>query len=201
MYFLAKRIFDIIFSCAVLMLMLPLFVLISLAIVVNSGCPVFYLQDRIGKDWHSFKIIKFRTMVKDAEKIGPGISLANDARITFVGGILRKFKLDELPQFINVLTGRMSIIGPRPELKKFASCYPDEYSEILKIKPGITDFASIKFRNESKLLKDNNESELFYTKEILPVKISLCQKYISEMNFITDLKIIFKTAAGILLCK
>jgi len=201
MYLITKRIFDIIISFAALVVLLPVLIIIAAAVIINSGFPIFYLQDRIGKDWRPFKIIKFRTMVNGADKIGPGISMMNDERITFVGKILRKFKLDEIPQFINVLIGSMSIIGPRPELKKYAAFYPDEYSEILKIRPGLTDYASIEFMNESALLENKTESETFYLKEILPVKILLCKRYLEDMNFITDLKIIFKTAAGILLCK
>ncbi|MHB1688485.1 MAG: sugar transferase [Ignavibacteriaceae bacterium] len=199
MYFTTKRLFDIIISLAAVILLLPLLILISFAVLISSGSPVFYLQKRVGKDWKIFKIIKFRTMVNNADKIGPGISSLNDNRITFTGKILRKFKLDELPQFLNVLLGTMSLIGPRPELEKYVSHYRKDYSEILKIKPGITDYASIKFKNESALFVDAAKAESFYIKEILPQKISLYKKYISEMSIATDLKIFFETAKGIML--
>ena len=132
-------------------------------------------------------------MVKNAEKMGMGISSYNDTRITSIGKILRKFKIDELPQFFNVLAGNMSLVGPRPELLKYAKYYADDYSEILKIKPGITDYASIEFKDESLLLNNSNDNEKIYLNKILPQKISLYKKYLMEANLKTDLKIIFST--------
>lgn len=198
MYFIVKRLLDILISIIAITLLLPLLVFISFTILITSGLPVFYLQERVGKDWIRFKIIKFRTMINNAEKIGPSISILNDERITFIGKYLRKSKLDELPQLINVLIGDMSLVGPRPELLRFVNCYPKEYCEILKIKPGISDYASIIFVNESKLLIESNDPESFYIKEVLPLKLDLCIKYLHEMSLVIDIKILFNTARGIL---
>ena len=198
MYFIVKRLLDILISIIAITLLLPLLVFISFTILITSGLPVFYLQERVGKDWIRFKIIKFRTMINNAEKIGRSISILNDKRITFIGKYLRKSKLDELPQLINVLIGDMSLVGPRPELLRFVNCYPKEYCEILKIKPGISDYASIIFVNESKLLIESNDPESFYIKEVLPLKLDLCIKYLHEMSLVIDIKILFNTARGIL---
>ncbi len=193
MYFFVKRILDILITLIGTILFFPLIIAVSLIILLSSGYPVFFLQERVGKDWKIFKIIKFRTMVKNAEKMGMDISSYNDTRITSIGKILRKFKIDELPQFFNVLAGNMSLVGPRPELLKYAKYYADDYSEILKIKPGITDYASIEFKDESLLLNNSNDNEKIYLNKILPQKISLYKKYLKEANLKTDLKIIFST--------
>lgn len=162
--------------------------------MINSGTPIFYLQERVGIDWKKFRIIKFRTMVTNADVIGPGISSEDDSRITKIGKILRKYKIDELPQLFNVFIGDMSLIGPRPELAKYAEYYREDYSRILKIKPGITDFASISYRDEALLLNGKKkESEIFYLKQILPQKISLYDKYLEEISPTTDAKILFST--------
>ncbi len=193
MYFFVKRILDILITLIGIILFFPLIIAVSLIILLSSGYPVFFLQERVGKDWKIFKIIKFRTMVKNAEKMGMGISSYNDTRITSIGKILRKFKIDELPQIFNVFAGNMSLVGPRPELLKYAEYYADDYSEILKIKPGITDYASIEFKDESLLLNNSNDNEKVYLNKILPEKISLYKKYLKEANLKTDLKIIFST--------
>ena len=162
MYFFVKRILDILITLIGIILFFPLIIAVSLIILLSSGYPVFFLQERVGKDWKIFKIIKFRTMVKNAEKMGIGISSYNDTRITSIGKILRKFKIDELPQIFNVFAGNMSLVGPRPELLKYAEYYADDYSEILKIKPGITDYASIEFKDESLFLNNSNDNEKVY---------------------------------------
>ena len=193
MYFFIKRNLDILITFVSAVLFFPVIIVVSMVILVSSGYPVFFLQERVGKDWKSFKIIKFRTMVKNADKKGIGVSSHNDSRITSIGKFLRKFKIDEIPQIFNVLIGNMSLVGPRPELLKYAEYYMDDYSEILKIKPGITDYASLKFRNESELLKNTNDNEKFYINKILPEKIQLYKKYLKEANLKTDLRIIFST--------
>ncbi len=193
MYFFVKRILDILITLIGIILFFPLIIAVSLIILLSSGYPVFFLQERVGKDWKIFKIIKFRTMVKNAEKMGIGISSYNDTRITSIGKILRKFKIDELPQIFNVFAGNMSLVGPRPELLKYAEYYADDYSEILKIKPGITDYASIEFKDESLFLNNSNDNEKIYLNTILPQKIALCKKYLKEANLKTDFKIIFST--------
>ena len=193
MYFFVKRILDILITLIGTILFFPLIIAISVIILISSGYPIFFLQERVGKDWRIFKIIKFRTMLKNADKMGINISSFNDSRITAIGRFLRKFKLDELPQIFNVLIGNMSLVGPRPELLKYAEYYADDYSEILKIKPGITDYASIEFKDESILLNDSIDNEKIYLNKILPRKISLYKKYLKEVNLKTDLKIILTT--------
>ena len=193
MYFFVKRILDILITLIGTILFFPLIIVISVIILFSSGYPIFFLQERVGKDWKIFKIIKFRTMLKNADKMGISLSSFNDSRITAIGKFLRKFKLDELPQIFNVLVGNMSLVGPRPELLKYAEYYADDYSEILKIKPGITDYASIEFKDESVLLDDSTDNEKIYLNKILPRKISLYKKYLKEVNLKTDLKIIFTT--------
>jgi lipopolysaccharide/colanic/teichoic acid biosynthesis glycosyltransferase len=197
MYYHLKRIFDVFISTLVVVLLLPLFAIIALIVSLTSGLPVFFFQERIGKDWKPFRIIKFRTMVKNADKMGPGITSAYDERITRTGRVLRKYKMDELPQFLNILKGDMSLIGPRPELLKYINYYKEDYSLILNIKPGITDYATIKFRYEEDFIAGNNKEE-FYLKNILPSKIILYKKYINEMGFFTDVKILLSTVKAIL---
>ena len=193
MYFFIKRILDILITLIGTILFFPVIIAVSLIILISSGYPVFFLQERVGKDWKIFKIIKFRTMVKNADKMGIGISSHDDSRITSIGKFLRKFKIDEIPQIFNVLIGNMSLVGPRPELLKYAEYYIDDYSEILKVKPGITDYASLEFRNESELLQNSDDNEKTYLNKILPDKIQLYKKYLKEANLITDIKIIFST--------
>ena len=132
-------------------------------------------------------------MVNNADQIGPGVSSEDDMRVTSLGKFLRKYKLDELPQFFNVFFGEMSLIGPRPELFKYAEFYKDDYTKILSLKPGITDYASINFRNEALLLNGQAESESFYLMKILPEKIFLYKKYLKDVSLVTDLKILFST--------
>jgi lipopolysaccharide/colanic/teichoic acid biosynthesis glycosyltransferase len=198
MYCYLKRIFDVLLSAMMIIILLPLFIITALLILITSGLPIFFYQERVGKDWKIFRIIKFRTMIKNAEKLGPGITAFSDERITPFGRILRNYKLDELPQLFNVLKGEMSIIGPRPELLKYIKFYLDDYASILNIKPGITDYAAIKFIDEENLINFNNKEESYINK-ILPSKIILYKKYINEMGFFTDMKILLNTVRGILL--
>jgi lipopolysaccharide/colanic/teichoic acid biosynthesis glycosyltransferase len=193
MYDKLKGFIDLFISVILLLLLLPVFILISLAIMLESGLPVFFSQERVGKNWERFRILKFRTMINGAENIGPSVTSDNDERITTVGKFLRQYKLDELPQLINVIKGEMSIVGPRPEVLKFAQVFSKEYSDILKVKPGISDYASIKYREESMLINQNKDIEEIYTKKILPLKISLYYKYLSEKSILTDFKIIYST--------
>jgi len=193
MYFTLKRLSDIIFSFIALIILLPLFFLIFILIYLTSGKPVFFKQERVGKNWEIFYLYKFRTMKLSETGEDYGVTSANDSRITTVGRILRTYKLDELPQLINVLWGKMSVVGPRPELEKFAMIYRNDYDKILKLKPGISDYASIKYHNESKLLKENEDPEIYYLNNILPDKINLNKQYISEASLTTDFKIIITT--------
>lgn len=186
------------FSSVGLVVLAPFFLLIGLAIRVDSHGPVFYLQQRIGKNGRPFRLFKFRTMHCGADKSEP-LTIGNrDARITRFGYWLRRFKLDELPQLVNVLMGNMSLVGPRPELKKFVDLYTDEQRKVLSVKPGITDYASIEFRNENKLLEGKEDPIAFYIKEIMPAKLALNQKYINERSFRTDVIIIFRTLQSLI---
>jgi lipopolysaccharide/colanic/teichoic acid biosynthesis glycosyltransferase len=188
-----KRIFDIIFSFFGLILLLPLLLLIALLIKLESKGSLFYLQTRVGKDNIDFKIFKFRTMFVGSDKKGLLTLGDRDPRITKTGFFLRKYKLDELPQLINVFIGNMSFVGPRPEVRKYVDYYSKEDLMILSVKPGITDYASIHYRDEAELLKGVNNPEQFYIDNIMPEKIKLNKKYINSHNLFTDFKIILKT--------
>ncbi|MEO0258471.1 MAG: sugar transferase [candidate division WOR-3 bacterium] len=188
-----KRWFDIAASLIGLILLSPVFIVISLLIKLVDGGPIFYKQERIGKDFRPFLLIKFRTMTVDADKMGPLVTAGDDRRVTKIGKFLRKTKLDELPQLLNVLKGDMSIVGPRPEVEKYVKEYEDDYKHILRVKPGITDYATVEYRNEEEILKAFVNPEEGYIREILPKKIKLYRKYIAEMGFKTDLKIIINT--------
>jgi lipopolysaccharide/colanic/teichoic acid biosynthesis glycosyltransferase len=188
-----KRLFDITFSSLGLLLCLPLFGVIALLIKLDSKGPVFFRHERVGKHFVPFHVCKFRTMVTDSVKKGPSITSENDSRITSVGRLLRKTKLDELPQLWNVLKGEMSFVGPRPEVSKYVTMFSEDYNDILKVRPGITDYASIDFRNEEKVLSNYNDPEEGYIKEVLPAKIALYRKYLSEKGFFTDAKLILLT--------
>ncbi|SRR5690554_478243 len=193
-----KRAFDFIFSFIGLILLSPIFLIISLLIALSSKGGVFYKQTRVGKDNIDFKVYKFRSMIVNADKKGL-LSIGKDGRdprITKIGYILRKYKLDELPQLINVLKGDMSLVGPRPEVRKYVDLYDDNQKEILKVKPGITDIASITFRNENDLLSQNPNPEDYYIQEIMPKKISLSLEYVKTRTLIKDIKLIFKTILG-----
>jgi lipopolysaccharide/colanic/teichoic acid biosynthesis glycosyltransferase len=188
-----KRIFDVAASIIGLIVLLPLFIIIAILIKLNDKGPIFYKQKRIGQNFKPFKLLKFRTMIVNADKIGPAVTKDGDPRITKIGKFLRKTKLDELPQLWNVIRGDMSIVGPRPEVEKYIQYYEDDYKEILKVKPGITDYATIKFRNEEEILSKYDDTESAYIKYVLPEKIKLYKTYIKEISFLTDLKIIFWT--------
>jgi lipopolysaccharide/colanic/teichoic acid biosynthesis glycosyltransferase len=189
-----KRLLDFIASFYGLILLSPIFVLAALWIKIDSRGPIFFRQERVGFQGSLFRIHKFRTMVLDAEKKGKQITVGADSRITTVGSFLRKYKLDELPQLIDVLVGDMSLVGPRPEVSKYIDCYSDdEKHDVLSVKPGITDNASIEFRDESELLASSKDPEATYINEVLPRKIALYRKYASERSFFGDVVIIFKT--------
>ncbi len=194
---LLKRIIDILFSFVALVFLFPVIFVISLAIFFQNGLPVFFYQERVGKNWKRFKIIKFRTMINGAENAGPDISTDNDSRITNIGRFLRNYKLDEIPQLFNVLKGDMSIVGPRPELLKYVNDFSDEYVEILKLRPGLSDFAALEYSNEAALIKSSLNAEEFYRSSILPEKIKLYNRYIKEIGFFTDIKIILMTLKNI----
>jgi lipopolysaccharide/colanic/teichoic acid biosynthesis glycosyltransferase len=188
-----KRGFDILCSLVGIVILFPLFILIGILIKIDSKGPIIFKQIRIGKNFKPFTLYKFRTMIIDSAKNSLLLTVDNDPRITKIGRFLRKTKLDELPQLFNVLKGDMSIVGPRPEVQRYVSMFEKDYREILTIKPGITDYASIEFRNEENILRRYNDVEEGYIKEILPAKIALYKRYLKEKSFLTDLKIIFLT--------
>ena len=188
-----KRVFDTIVSLIGLTLLLPFFLIIAIIIKTDSSGPVFFRQVRVGKNGKEFKIFKFRTMVQDAEKKGMQITVGKDNRITKSGHFLRKTKLDELTQLINILTGNMSFVGPRPEIPKYVAMYDENQKDILMLKPGITDLASIEYRDENTLLAKSDNPEETYIKEILPRKIELNIKYIKNMSIIHDIELILRT--------
>ena len=189
-----KRLFDFIASSFGLILLTPIFVLVALWIKLDSRGAIFFRQERVGFQGDLFRIHKFRTMVFDAEKKGKHITVGADLRITTIGRFLRKYKLDELPQLIDVLVGDMSLVGPRPEVPKYIDYYSDdEKHAVLSVKPGITDNASIEFRGENELLASAKDPEAAYINEVLPKKIALYRKYVRERSFFGDVAIIFKT--------
>lgn len=188
-----KRLFDIFFSLIGLLFLSPLFVVVALLIKLGSEGSVFFRQERIGKNFESFRIYKFRTMAVGADKIGPLITVGGDERITKIGKFLRKYKIDELPQLFNVLKGEMSFVGPRPEVKKYVQLFKSDYKKLLKIRPGITDPASIQYSAEETNLSLSKSWEEDYIKRILPEKIKLSLHYLDNHNFITDLKLILIT--------
>ena len=188
-----KRGIDILFSLIGLICLFPFFIFISFFIFITSKGGVFFVQLRVGKNNKDFKLYKFRTMFLNSDSKGLLTVGNNDKRITKLGYYLRKNKLDELPQLINVLNGTMSIVGPRPEVRKYVNLYNSEQKSILDVKPGITDFASLMYYNENEILANSVNPEETYINEIMPIKLELNKQYINEMSLFTDLKIIFKT--------
>ena len=192
-----KRIFDIILSLFVLIILLPFMLIIAILIKIDSKGSIFFKQIRVTKNGREFKIFKYRTMRVGSDKYSQ-ITVGKDDRITKIGSFLRKYKLDEIPQLINVLIGDMSLVGPRPEVPKYVALYTDEQKEILKVRAGITDYASIEFSNENDLLASEEDPEKAYIKKVMPKKIELNKKYISEISMLTDIKIILLTIKKIL---
>ena len=192
-----KRIFDILFSVSVLLLLFPILLIIGVLIILESRGGMFFSQKRIGKNEQAFQILKFRTMFLDAEKKGQITVGDRDPRITRVGFFLRKYKLDELPQFWNVLIGEMSIVGPRPEVPYYVNFYDKNQRQVFKVKPGITDYASLKYFDENVLLGKSENPEQTYIQEIMPQKLALNLEYVNHHNFSKDLKIVGKTALKI----
>ena len=192
-----KRIFDITLSLFGLIILLPFMLIIAILIKFDSKGTIFFKQIRVTKDGKEFKIFKYRTMKVGSDKYSQ-ITVGQDDRITKIGSFLRKYKLDEIPQLINVLIGDMSLVGPRPEVPKYVALYTDEQKGILKVRAGITDYASIEFSNENDLLALEEDSEKAYIEKIMPKKIELNKKYLSEISMLTDIKIILLTIKKIL---
>lgn len=195
---LSKRIFDLFFVIPGLIILSPIFVFVALIIKLKDGGKVLFQQTRVGKGGKHFKVLKFRTMVMNAEKLGEKITTGNDPRITPIGSFLRKYKLDELPQLINVLKGEMSLVGPRPEVPEYVEYYPEETRKIvLSVPPGITDKASIEFVNENELLSGSNDPVSDYKNKVLPVKLAYNVDYVKERSLWMDFSLIFKTVVAI----
>jgi lipopolysaccharide/colanic/teichoic acid biosynthesis glycosyltransferase len=193
-----KRIFDISFSMIGLIILSPLLLIIAYLIKKEDGGPIFYRGVRIGQFGKPFRIFKFRTMVVNADKIGGPSTADDDPRITKIGKILRKYKIDELPQLINVLKGEMSIVGPRPEVPFYVNMFTEEEKRILDVKPGITDWASLWDCDEGAILAGSPDPEKTYMEKIRPIKIKLQLRYVDNHSFFTDLKIIFLTILTII---
>ena len=193
-----KRAFDLLFSFTILTLFLPFGILISMLIMIGSKGGVFYRQERIGRHGKPFMLLKFRSMRIDSDQQGKLTVGMNDSRITQIGLFIRKYKLDEFPQFINVLLGEMSVVGPRPEVEEFVSLYNTSQKRVLEVKPGVTDYASIEYFNENAILAEANDPKKTYIEIIMPEKIRLNEKYISNPTLAHDLKIIFRTILRIL---
>jgi lipopolysaccharide/colanic/teichoic acid biosynthesis glycosyltransferase len=197
-YQVLKRVFDIVFALIGCLAVSVFALFITIIIKIDSKGPVLFKQERVGKNWKLFKIYKFRTMYVNENNRHPQVLNGESPQITKVGKFLRKFKLDELPQLINVLKGEMSFVGPRPEIPKYVNNYKKQYHKILKIKPGITDYASLKYIKEGELLNNIKNPEVKYINEIHPAKLYYNLKYIEEQNFRIDLSIIFKTLCSII---
>jgi lipopolysaccharide/colanic/teichoic acid biosynthesis glycosyltransferase len=190
---MVKRLFDIFFSLVGFIFLLPIFLIISLAIILDSKGGIFYRQLRVGKNNVDFKIFKFRTMRSGSDKKGLLTIGDKDFRVTKVGYFLRKYKIDELPQLINILIGDMSFVGPRPEVRKYVDLYNQEQLKVLSVSPGLTDFSSLDFIDESEILSQSSDPEKTYIQEIMPAKLELCKKYLIEQSFKTDTKILIAT--------
>jgi lipopolysaccharide/colanic/teichoic acid biosynthesis glycosyltransferase len=196
---MAKRVFDVMLSALGLLLLAPLLVLIALWIKLDSPGPVFFRQERVGRFGVPFRIHKFRTMAHEAHGAGPLITVGDDQRITRAGAGLRRAKLDELPQLIDVLRGAMSFVGPRPEVPRYVAVYPAELRDkVLSVRPGITDLASIRYRDESALLARAADPEREYREVVLPAKLRLAAEYVDHATLATDLRLIGLTLKTLL---
>jgi lipopolysaccharide/colanic/teichoic acid biosynthesis glycosyltransferase len=192
-----KRFFDLAVSAVGLLAIGPVLLWFALRIKREDGGPVFYRGERVGLHGETFRIFKFRTMVVDAEKLGASSTSDDDPRITRIGKLLRKYKLDELPQLINVLKGDMSFVGPRPQVKWAVDLYTEEERKLLSIRPGITDYASLKFPNEGEILKGSKDPDKDYMEKIHPEKMRLSLEYVRNRSFWLDIKLIFQTVWAI----
>lgn len=196
---MTKRIFDWLASGLGLVLLAPLLVVLAVWIKLDSPGPVFFRQERVGKGGKLFRIHKFRTMVTDAEKRGLQITVGADARVTRVGQWLRKYKLDELPQLIDVWLGSMSLVGPRPEVPRYVACYPADVREkVLSVRPGITDKASIEFKDENEILGRAVDPNKAYIEEVLPIKLGYYLEYIQTQSMLGDIRLIFRTFTALI---
>lgn len=190
-----KRGLDVVSATLGLAVLAPLFGLIAALVKFDSEGPVFFRQERIGRGFRPFTIYKFRTMVKDAPERGPALTVGQDSRITRVGHFLRRTKLDELPQLLNVLKGDMSLVGPRPELQRYVDAFHAEYQQVLSVRPGMTDLASLKFIDEAGLLAQASDPERAYCETVLPEKLSLAKQYVHKHCLLLDMLVLVRTLA------
>ena len=188
-----KRLFDLVAASAGLIVLSPLMLVAALLIKVDSPGAVFFKQERVGKGFRPFLIYKFRTMVEDASRRGSAITVGADPRITRIGAFLRKTKFDELPQLINVLKGEMSLVGPRPEVPRYVEMFRKDYEEILRVRPGITDTASLKYQDEAEILGRAGNAEDEYVQHILPEKVKLAKDYVRRSSIMYDFRLILRT--------
>jgi len=193
-----KRLFDILASSTALILLFPVLLIIGLAVAIGSPGGAFFRQLRVGKDGREFRLLKFRTMRPGSEAGGQITVGERDPRITGVGHFLRRTKLDELPQLINILNGDMSVVGPRPEVPRYVALYSTAQRKVLSVRPGLTSLASIAYINENEVLGRSSDPERTYTEEVLPAKLALDLKYVKERSLLLDLRIIAGTAARML---
>ena len=192
-----KRLFDLVWSAFGLLILSPVLLAIAAAIKLTSPGPVFYRGERVGLDEKRFRMFKFRTMVVDADKSGVMSTSQDDVRITKIGALLRRFKLDELPQLINVFKGEMSLVGPRPQVVAHAELYTPAEREVFKVRPGMTDWASLKFSNEGEILAGSTDPDKDYFEKIHPEKMRLAIEYVRKHNLLIDVQIILRTIAAI----
>ncbi|MFP4106090.1 MAG: sugar transferase [Phycisphaerae bacterium] len=193
-----KRLFDFILSGIALLFLWPFLLLIAVLIWISDPGPALFKQVRVGKDGRDFRILKFRSMRVQREAEKGSFDAGDSSRVTWIGRILRKTKIDELPQLINVFKGEMSFVGPRPEVRKWVEVYPDRWAEVHKVRPGITDPASIEFRNEEELLACSDDPEQTYSNEILPRKLDMYQDYVRQASFGKDARLMVKTASVVI---
>ena len=195
---IAKRLFDLFFAIPGLLLLVPLFTVVAVWIKFDSSGPVFFRQERVGRDGKLFRIFKFRTMCTGAEAKGRQITVGADPRITKSGAFLRKYKLDELPQLLNVLTGEMSLVGPRPEVPRYVALYLDDVRKrVLSVPPGITDYASIEYKDENDILGRAVDPDKAYIEKVMPVKLAYYLRYVAEHSLCLDFKLIIQTIKAI----
>lgn len=193
-----KRAFDLFFSILLLLLLLPLMIIISIAIKVDSSGPALFSQTRVTKNNRDFKILKFRSMIADADQLGTEVTVSNDPRVTRVGKILRKYRLDEFPQLINIIRGEMSFVGTRPEVRKYVDVYSKEMMATLLLPAGVTSLTSILYKNEQDLLDKSKDVDQTYVEEILPRKMKYNLEYLTNFSFLGDLKIILMTVKEVI---
>lgn len=193
-----KRSFDIAVASVALLALSPLLLIVCFALYISQGRPIFFRQTRVGRRGNQFLLWKFRTMTSDASASRGSFDLGSTKRVTAIGKILRRTKIDELPQLLNVLLGQMSLVGPRPEVPKWVATYPERWEKVLTVSPGITDPASIQYRNEEDLLRDSENPEATYREVILPHKLDLYEDYVKNRTFFGDLKIVVNTFIAVI---